>query len=167
MRAAGDAGVMESGAEDICSVAAAAIAVVHDQGNHDSARVARAVIDVFPGLTGPLPETRHTIPRHRAAGTDVSAPPGRPEVEHMGEGAAADAIRKNEGTKRMRRFEEMNGFANDGFPLDSLISCHAGGENLSILSGSSPGEVEFIANLDRQVGSAGENREKYGKYENG
>ena len=161
VRAAGDAGVVEDRAEDVFAVAAAAVSVIHDEGDHDAAGVALAIIDIFPGETGPLAKARHAIPRHRAAGSDVSPPTGWPEIEHVGQGAAADALRKNEGREWTRLFKEMDGLTNGGFAFDALVSRHAGGDDLGVLLRGGAGEVEFVANLGDQVGSVGENGEKY------
>ena len=64
----------------------------------------------------------------------------------------------------MRFFEEMNGFANGGFAFDALVSRHAAGQELGVLLRGGAGEIEFVANLDGDVGSAGESGEKYVKY---
>ena len=47
------------------------------------ARVAHAVVDIFPGVSDPLAEARHAIPRLAAVAAAVSASAGRSHVEHM------------------------------------------------------------------------------------
>ena len=64
----------------------------------------------------------------------------------------------------MRFFEEMNGFANGGFAFDALVSRHAAGQELGVLLRGGAGEIEFVANLNGEIGSAGESGEKYIKY---
>jgi hypothetical protein len=79
----------------------------------------------------------------------------------MGKSAAADAVGKSERRKRTRFFEETDGFINDGRAFDAVVSHHAGGDDLGVLLRGGACEIEFVSNLSSQVGSAGENGEKY------